>query len=241
MKFLQSHYLERNTTDMCQQLSSLTQGFQESAIQFVYRTMSLRQKLILASKSPSAEIKYDKQLVQRLFLKALETGFSSETVVAEIKTLLRNSSVLDEDLIFAVGQACSSDDQRSHQKLNKIRNKPRVNMIDSEVNAEHDIEAQLSSRSGQNVSADSTSDFVSVLRSVQDQLNSLKVELNSIKQNQTNPSLKDYKPTYYDKYVCKSCKESKKVTCEHCFKCGDKGHIARRCFKSSENERELRQ
>lgn len=98
----------------------------------------------MASKSPSAEIKYDKLLVQRLFIKALETGFFSETVVAEIKPLLKNPSVLDEDLSFAVEQACSSDDQKN-QNLNKIRNKSRVNMIDSEVNVEHDNESQLGS------------------------------------------------------------------------------------------------
>jgi len=56
-KFLQSHYLERSTTDLCQHMTSLTQSQQESSIQFVYRAMSLRQKIILASKSPTAEVK----------------------------------------------------------------------------------------------------------------------------------------------------------------------------------------
>ena len=37
MKFLQSHFVERNTTDLCQYLSSITQGSQETATQFVYR------------------------------------------------------------------------------------------------------------------------------------------------------------------------------------------------------------
>ena len=78
MKFLQSHVVERNTTDLCQHLSSITQGSQETATQFVYRAMSLRQKLIVLSKSPAAEIKYDQDLVQRLFLKSLETGLTSE-------------------------------------------------------------------------------------------------------------------------------------------------------------------
>ena len=111
MKFLQSQLVERNTTDLCQHLSSVTQGSQELSTQFVYRAMSLCQNLIVASNSPVPEIKYDKGLVQRLFLKALETGLTSETIVTEIKPLLRNPKTTDKDLIFAVGQATSCDQQ----------------------------------------------------------------------------------------------------------------------------------
>ena len=118
IKFLQSHFVERNETDLGQHLSSVTQDSQKTATQFVYRAISLRQKLIVLSKSPAAEIKYDQEFVQRLFLKLLETGLTSETIMADIKPLLRNHSVSDEDLIFAVGQASSSDQQRS-VKLNK--------------------------------------------------------------------------------------------------------------------------
>ena len=42
MKFLQSHFVDRNTTDLCQHLSSITHGSQETATQFVCRAMSLR-------------------------------------------------------------------------------------------------------------------------------------------------------------------------------------------------------
>ena len=87
--------------------------------------MSLRQKLIVLSKYPITEIKYDQDLVQRLFLKSLETGLTSETIMTEIKPLLRNPSVSDEDLIFAIGQASFSDQQHS-VKLNKSKIRPRV-------------------------------------------------------------------------------------------------------------------
>ena len=138
MKFLQSHFVERNTTDLCQHLSSITQGSQGTATRFVYRAMSLRQKLIVLSKSPAAEIKYDQDLVQKLFLKSLETGLTSEAIMTEIKLLLENPSVSDEDLIFAVGQASSSDQQRS-VKLNKNRIRPRVNAAEMECEAENEL------------------------------------------------------------------------------------------------------
>ena len=125
MKFLQSHFVERNTTNLCQHLSSITQGSQETVAQFVYHAMSLRQNLIVLSKSPAAEIKYDQVLVQRLFLKSLETGLTSKIIMADVKPLLRNPIVLDEDLIFAVAQS-SSYDQQCSVKLNKTKIRPRV-------------------------------------------------------------------------------------------------------------------
>ena len=56
----------------------------------------------------------------------------------EIRPLLRNPSVLDEDLIFAVGHASSSDQQRS-VKLNKSKIRPRVNAVEMEYKAENEL------------------------------------------------------------------------------------------------------
>ena len=104
MKFLQSHFVERNTLDLSQHLTSLTQGQQEPAAQFIYRAMSLRQTLVLASKPPAAEISYDEPLAQNLFLKTVETGLSNESILSEIKSLLRDPTTSGENLIFSVGQ-----------------------------------------------------------------------------------------------------------------------------------------
>ena len=108
--------------------------------------MSLRQKLVLASKSPGAEIPFDEVLAKRLFLKALETGLLSDAIVSEIKPLLKNIKVSDEDFIFAIGQASYADSQRSN-KLNRVkRNKQRigVNNVDSDfVVSNNDLKKQL--------------------------------------------------------------------------------------------------
>ena len=87
MKFLQLHFEERNTKDLCQHLSSITQVSQETATQFIYRAISLRQKLIVLLKSPAVEIKYDQDVVQRLVLKSFETGLISKTIITEIKSI----------------------------------------------------------------------------------------------------------------------------------------------------------
>ena len=230
MKFLQSHFVERNTTDLCQHLSSITQGSQETAVQFVYRAMSLRQKLIVSSKSPAAEIKYDQNLVQRLFLKSLETGISSETIVAEMKPLLRNPSVSDEDLIFAVGQASSSDRQRS-VKLNK--SKPRVHALETEY-----VENELLPNKQDSHKHDKSSELVDILKNLQNELSSLRIEVNTLKEDKKEKTGEESIPE--NKYLCKRCKENNEDVCHHCFKCYGEGHVARKCPSNRGNGGGLR-
>ena len=49
-KFLQSHCVKKSTKDLYQALALLAERPHESAIQFAYRAMNMRQKLALASK-----------------------------------------------------------------------------------------------------------------------------------------------------------------------------------------------
>ena len=92
----------------------------------------------MLSKSPVAKIKPDQDLVQRLFLTSVETGLASETIVTEMKPLLRNPIVSVEDPTFAGGHTCSSDQQLS-VKLNKNKLRPRLNAAEIEYEAEHDL------------------------------------------------------------------------------------------------------
>ena len=136
--------------------------------------MNLKQKLIVLSKSPTAKINYDQDLVQRLFLISLETGLKSETIMTEIKPLLRNSSLSDEDRIFAVDQASSSDQQRS-VKLNKSKIRPRVNGVEVEYEAENKLNLipsmQDSTKENKSV------EMLGLLRFVQKELSNLRTDL----------------------------------------------------------------
>ena len=136
----------------------------------------MRQILIVLSKSPAAELKYDQDLIQRLFLKSFETGLTSETIMTEIKPLLRNPSVSDEDLIFAVDQASSSDQQRS-VKLNKIKIRPRVNAGEIEYEAENEL--NLIPRKQDSTKENKSVEMLDLLRSVQKELSNLRTHVNT--------------------------------------------------------------
>ena len=75
---------------------------EESEYQNVMRCIEIRQKVILASNK--SDIKYDKELVRKLFYRTLERGLLSLYVIQEIKPLKRNNAS-DEDIIAALTKA----------------------------------------------------------------------------------------------------------------------------------------
>ena len=99
-KYLQSHYGKQNATDLANNLTSMVQFPSKSSYVFVMRCIEMRQKLIMSS--DKADIKYDRALVQKLFLRTLERESLSEVVVQEVKHLLRQDSVCDEELLSAI-------------------------------------------------------------------------------------------------------------------------------------------
>ena len=200
--------------------------------------MSLRQKLILASKSPAAEISYDNSLAQKLFLKAIETGLSSESILTEIKPLLRNINTSDEDLIFAVGQASSSDLQRSNKlHKSKVSSKGRVNMINIGSTVHEEYDEKVNEIEDSKIKKEKDTEIVRLMRGMQEQLDKLQNELTDLKATkEKSETRKAEKPKMYK---CKNCIDHNKTWCDHCFVCGDDSHIARRC-PTKGNEQGLR-
>ena len=81
-KYLQSHDGEHNATDQANNLTSMVQFPSESSYAFIMRCIEMRQKLIMSS--DKADIKYDRALIQKLFLRTLERGILSQVVVQEV-------------------------------------------------------------------------------------------------------------------------------------------------------------
>ena len=90
LQYLEAHFDERNATDLCSKLTSMVQLPEESEYQYVMRCIEIRQKVIRASNK--SDIKYDKELVRKLFYRTLERGLLSSYVILEIKSLIRNNA-----------------------------------------------------------------------------------------------------------------------------------------------------
>ena len=50
LRFLQTHFEEGNAPDLCSQLTSVAQLYDETAYHFAIRCLEMRQKVIVASK-----------------------------------------------------------------------------------------------------------------------------------------------------------------------------------------------
>ena len=70
----------------------------------------MKQKLIASS--CKADMKYDEVLTQKLFMRTLKRGMLSQMAVQEVKYLLRQDSVCDEELLPAITKAAFNEQER---------------------------------------------------------------------------------------------------------------------------------
>ena len=163
MQYLEAHFDERSANDLCSKLTSMTQLPEESAYSFVMRCIKKRQKVILATMK--SDIKYDKNLVCKLFYKTVEKGISSSYVVQEIKESLRHR-LFDEDFIVAATKASESENERI-----AAQSKARKKVF--EVSAE----------------TDQTKKWLSAVEGLSKQVSSLESELSDVKQGSSEIEL----------------------------------------------------
>ena len=77
MGYLQHHHKEKSSTDLCAQLTSITQMSNEALLEFIQRCIKIREKLFLTSKT-SEGIEYDEVLISYLSLRSVERGILQE-------------------------------------------------------------------------------------------------------------------------------------------------------------------
>ena len=111
-RVLRTYYKEREPTTLYKDLVNAMQLPGESALDFVFRTMDLRQKVCFASKEADSGLQYDEKLVKSMFLHTVATGLKNDTVRLELKSVLENSLVSDEQLLEAIQTATSKNEER---------------------------------------------------------------------------------------------------------------------------------
>ena len=66
LQYLEAHFDEQNATDLFSKVTSMVRLPEESEYQYVMRCVEIRQNVILTSNK--SDIKYDKELVRKLFI-----------------------------------------------------------------------------------------------------------------------------------------------------------------------------
>ena len=230
-KILRFHYHEKSATELYQILANITQEPKEDPQSFLIRALTVRQKIMFASKESGSNITYDETSVQGLFLHALETGLIDETIRAKMRPSLKNPNMVDEDLIEAMNQAMSAETER----LNKfgVSSKARqANISSLELATDDNKQRKAEGR------------VLAALKAVQSEMATMQTEMKTLRETvskvQEPASGRESKvqvPSDQVKRGCQKCQE-KGITnaCDHCFICGGSNHIARYCRMRYKNQ-----
>lgn len=236
--FLQSHLGEKSSTELFQELISAKQHEHETPQQFLYRMMGLKQKVIFMSKQTDADIKYEAQTAQNVFLRTIYQGLNEkhDDIRRELRPLLSDPAVTDDMLLRQVNKTTSEESERK-RRLGRS-NRPKTahahsgEVTTSEVNKEKpvpDTKDELIQQLSAQVQA-LTEVVTSLQAKAAPKLSRPEPQPQSTWQCTTKQSqsrhVKKERP-----YGCPNCVANGRLNCNHCFACGEEGHRAVWCLK----------
>lgn len=116
LTILRGHYRVDSSTDLYHQLINLSQEPKESALNFVFRAIELKEKLLWkAENEGDTEEHYSRTTIQRKFLRSIETGLLNDSVKFNILPHLSNIHITDEELIKKVNEASRVENERQEK------------------------------------------------------------------------------------------------------------------------------
>lgn len=238
--FLLSHLGERNSTELFQELICAKQKENETAQQFLYRVIGLKQKILFASKKSGSEIKYSAETVQGVFLHTVYQGIGHKDsdIRRELKPLLADQAVTDETILKHVRKVTSEESER-HRRLGSTRQK--------HVSAHAAQVEELKTTPPKKDTKDQKpkTDIVKDLAEKIDSLTKMVESLTETVYRERSSHMTKTPVTRSERlYVCAKCAQAGSQSCNHCFSCGIEGHRAIGCLerpKKQGNESRLLQ
>ncbi len=131
---LRGHFKVDPPSDLLQKLMNISQDPKESAQNFLFRGIELREKLQWKLSEEDEGEQFSPELIQRKFLRSIETGLLSEAVKLQLKPYLSNPRIKDEELIERVNEAANLEQERQ-QKLKKsvMSKSPRLSEMQTSI------------------------------------------------------------------------------------------------------------
>ena len=213
-KILRFHYHEKSATELYQILANITQNPKEDPQSFLIRALTVRQKIIFASKESGSNITYDESSVQGLFLHALETGLIDETVRAKMRPALKDPSVADEDLIEAMNQVMSAEAER----MNKFGTSGKAKQ--ASVSSLEKVVSGLKEKKEEGRVLAALKAVQSDMATMQTEMKTLRETVAKVKEPGGTRDSERHVPSFPKKRGCQKCEEKSMTnSCDHCFIC----------------------
>lgn len=244
---LKGHYKVDTSSNVLHRLMNMTQDPKESAQNFLFRAIELKEKLMRKSSDEDAGEEgeqFSQELIQRKFLRSIETGLYSDAVKFQLKPYLSNRAVTDEVLIERITEAENLELERQ-QKLRKtaINKSPKVSEVQAEVyppdasataaTARAHPETGVKNKKSQGPKTEI--DPVEALKA--EVLEIKKLMLRTVEATQAGQAERTFTPSRSRPRGCRACQEAQiGDSCRHCFKCGQEGHLSRGCRRTRQQQ-----
>ncbi len=96
-QIIRAHFIEKDATELYHSFTRAIQEPKETPIQFLFRAMDFRQRILSASENVKTGLKYNHELIQNHFLQTVLTGRVCEKEGWELASLCGLSAAQRED------------------------------------------------------------------------------------------------------------------------------------------------
>ncbi|XP_044197824.1 uncharacterized protein LOC122974049 [Thunnus albacares] len=231
-RFLRAHIRDKNSTELFQELSNAKQQDKENPQQFLYRIMGLKQRVLFESQQPGAEFSYDKRLVQGTFLHTLYQGLNEKNnhVRHDLKPLLTDLQVSDDFLLDQITKSMSEEAERLKRLGTVSKTRPvtvSTAQLDCSDSAKQDkVDTQLQANRA------AIQELTAQVSSLTKHLAQMVKPADSVTPGgPCSTTACPQAPTTDNRGRCNDCVQQSKVSCPHCFVCGQAGHRAIGCLQ----------
>lgn len=263
---LRGHYKIDSSSDLLHRLMNISQEPKESAQSFLFRAIELREKLLWTSGDEQDGEQFSPELIQRKFLRSVETGLLNDAVKFQVKPYLSDPKVADEVLIEKIGEAANLELERQTKLKKAVTPKPlrlsEVQAVEHVCGTERHLSSEMETRGQrketlmkditigkdkkkqiQSKETDNdTAKAIEDLRANVMEMTKVFRETMGATRSQFHPPVTPLRAERRSK-GCRSCQEAQRgEECRHCYRCGQDGHLSRGCRQrrpASGNERGL--
>lgn len=231
LTILKGHYRVDTPTELYHQLLNISQEPKETALNFVFRAIELKEKLLWKAANEEADELYSRATIQRKFLRSIETGLFSDSIKYPLLPFLSDMTITDEELIEKVNEASKLENERFEKRKRSTAAKiPKVQELQTECQtALTPVQSHSKPRESPTTVAVKTVKKQETKPDMQQIIDELRQEMKEmfLAVMETRPHTGAPKQRQKG---CKKCREEGKGDdCRHCFKCGREGHYSLGC------------
>ena len=107
--------------------------------------LDARQKVLLANEMESS-LKYDAELVQRMFLKVLETGLIDDNIASKMALILKRPGISDPEIMGELNEIVRGESQRQMKLKTKQKSSSKVTAASANVESNISNKRQTSQK-----------------------------------------------------------------------------------------------